>query len=103
MNDKKMGEVIVSVGRNDPCPCGSGKKYKKCCLNKEEAAVKKEAKKDKFQQLKQSLFIKLKSYLDEHVSFEQKQQLRYSFKQRTKGLISKDEEEGFFTFWLYFM
>ncbi|MEO8008132.1 MAG: SEC-C metal-binding domain-containing protein [Betaproteobacteria bacterium] len=25
------------VGRNDPCPCGSGKKYKKCCLPKEEA------------------------------------------------------------------
>ncbi len=25
-----------SVGRNDPCPCGSGKKYKKCCLGKEE-------------------------------------------------------------------
>jgi len=23
------------VGRNDPCPCGSGKKYKKCCLNKD--------------------------------------------------------------------
>jgi tetratricopeptide (TPR) repeat protein len=23
-----------SVGRNDPCPCGSGKKYKKCCLGK---------------------------------------------------------------------
>lgn len=21
------------VGRNDPCPCGSGKKHKKCCLN----------------------------------------------------------------------
>ena len=20
------------VGRNDPCPCGSGKKYKKCCM-----------------------------------------------------------------------
>jgi preprotein translocase subunit SecA len=24
------------VGRNDPCPCGSGKKYKKCCLPKEQ-------------------------------------------------------------------
>jgi preprotein translocase subunit SecA len=24
------------VGRNDPCPCGSGKKYKRCCLPKEE-------------------------------------------------------------------
>src|SRR5579864_1281606 len=22
-------------GRNDPCPCGSGKKYKRCCLGKE--------------------------------------------------------------------
>lgn len=22
----------TKVGRNDPCPCGSGKKYKKCCL-----------------------------------------------------------------------
>ncbi len=22
----------IKVGRNDPCPCGSGKKYKKCCL-----------------------------------------------------------------------
>ncbi|MEE4236479.1 MAG: UPF0149 family protein [Anderseniella sp.] len=21
------------IGRNDPCPCGSGKKFKKCCLN----------------------------------------------------------------------
>jgi len=26
--------VEQKVGRNDPCPCGSGKKYKKCCLNK---------------------------------------------------------------------
>ena len=25
----------MKVGRNQPCPCGSGKKYKKCCLNKE--------------------------------------------------------------------
>ncbi len=24
------------VGRNDSCPCGSGKKYKKCCLSKNE-------------------------------------------------------------------
>ena len=28
--------VKHKVGRNDPCPCGSGKKYKKCCLLKEE-------------------------------------------------------------------
>lgn len=30
---KQSGTVVksVKVGRNDPCPCGSGKKYKKCC------------------------------------------------------------------------
>jgi hydrogenase maturation protease len=27
--------VKKKVGRNDPCPCGSGRKYKKCCLNKD--------------------------------------------------------------------
>jgi tetratricopeptide (TPR) repeat protein len=26
------------TGRNDPCPCGSGKKYKHCCLEKDRAA-----------------------------------------------------------------
>ena len=30
MKNKKL-----KVRRNDPCPCGSGKKYKKCCLHKE--------------------------------------------------------------------
>jgi tetratricopeptide (TPR) repeat protein len=26
-----------TTSRNDPCPCGSGKKYKKCCLEKDQA------------------------------------------------------------------
>ena len=25
---------MTKVGRNEPCPCGSGKKYKACCLGK---------------------------------------------------------------------
>ncbi|HEY3358360.1 MAG TPA: SEC-C metal-binding domain-containing protein [Polyangia bacterium] len=29
---------MAKPGRNDPCPCGSGKKYKKCCLPVHEAA-----------------------------------------------------------------
>ncbi len=30
---KKSGTVVKphKIGRNDPCPCGSGKKYKHCC------------------------------------------------------------------------
>ena len=26
--------MTAKLGRNDPCPCGSGKKYKKCCHDK---------------------------------------------------------------------
>jgi len=28
------GAANQKIGRNDPCPCGSGLKYKRCCLNK---------------------------------------------------------------------
>lgn len=30
--------ATVKIGRNDPCPCGSGKKYKRCCLAKDQEA-----------------------------------------------------------------
>ncbi len=43
-DDKSVKKVPVKkkvkVGRNDPCPCGSGKKYKNCCLDKDMAAGK---------------------------------------------------------------
>lgn len=34
IKDYKRSKIVVKEkepGRNDPCPCGSGKKYKKCC------------------------------------------------------------------------
>jgi len=31
---------VTATGRNDPCPCGSGKKYKQCCLRKDEAKAR---------------------------------------------------------------
>ncbi len=45
VDDKKLAKELSKntssklqkkrkIGRNDPCPCGSGKKYKNCCLNK---------------------------------------------------------------------
>ncbi len=33
----------MTIGRNDPCPCGSGKKYKKCCLEKHAAEERAQA------------------------------------------------------------
>ena len=33
-----MKQKVVKVGRNEPCPCGSGKKYKKCCAKNQKNA-----------------------------------------------------------------
>jgi hypothetical protein len=35
---KQAAPKKAKIGRNDPCPCGSGKKYKKCCLDKDQKA-----------------------------------------------------------------
>ena len=31
LNPTRQTKVDAKPGRNEPCPCGSGKKYKKCC------------------------------------------------------------------------
>lgn len=38
MADSPAFNRFRGIGRNDPCPCGSGRKFKKCCLGKSEAA-----------------------------------------------------------------
>ncbi len=38
MNASEYNERLKTTGRNDPCPCGSGKKYKKCHLAEDESA-----------------------------------------------------------------
>lgn len=40
--DKRLAKELLQrkkVGINNQCPCGSGKKYKKCCLNKLNADI----------------------------------------------------------------
>jgi hypothetical protein len=36
---RQEDEGLPKIGRNDPCPCGSGRKYKKCCLQKNEEVL----------------------------------------------------------------
>ena len=38
---------MPKIGRNDPCPCGSGKKYKKCCMGKDKLDAKQAHQQDK--------------------------------------------------------
>jgi len=39
---KEFNRFYGKIGRNDPCPCGSGLKYKKCCLKKGYISISKE-------------------------------------------------------------
>lgn len=38
---------MTKIGRNDPCPCGSGQKYKRCCLPRDDAAAAERAAADR--------------------------------------------------------
>jgi hypothetical protein len=38
--DYSVRRPIPRIGRNDPCPCGSGKKYKKCCIEKDQEIIR---------------------------------------------------------------
>jgi uncharacterized protein YchJ len=33
-NGELRPKIVPKIGRNDLCPCGSGKKFKKCCMRK---------------------------------------------------------------------
>jgi tetratricopeptide (TPR) repeat protein len=38
-NVAQAGSTATKTGRNDPCPCGSGRKYKACCLGRQDAPL----------------------------------------------------------------
>ena len=44
--EAKWAALFARTGRNDPCPCGSGLKYKKCCLAKLEKEEARRAERD---------------------------------------------------------
>jgi len=45
---------VLKVGRNDSCPCGSGEKYKNCCIKKGEAFLRKLALKEQKRKRKEA-------------------------------------------------
>ncbi|MFO7840323.1 MAG: SEC-C metal-binding domain-containing protein [Desulfosalsimonadaceae bacterium] len=59
----------MKIGRNDPCPCGSGKKYKKCCLGKQELeatnVVQSDFGRQKLRRTEGELIARLKDYARE--------------------------------------
>src|SRR5690625_2588166 len=92
----------MTIGRNDSCPCGSGKKYKQCCLLTKEEQQQLEQRRENFYEAKQDLVEKIGDYLVQQIPIKQYDELNEQFKQRTQGRIDSEIEESYFTFWLYF-
>lgn len=89
----------MTIGRNEPCPCGSGKKYKQCCLKKEKVVELGQVKQEHFFQMKQRLSERVVEEVLGSYSFFEYQALMKKFRKRTgvSGL-----PDGYGHHWLMF-
>jgi len=68
---EKHADTKDKVNRNDPCPCGSGKKYKKCCLPIEDSHV--DLKLQRYKETDIQLNTKLAKFAMDYLSEEEKE------------------------------
>src|SRR5690625_1863058 len=92
----------MAVRRNDPCLCGSGKKYKKCCLKQKNIVQLKEHKEEQFYRQKHLFVEKLNAFLNKEIPLNEYYQLQSEFRRRTNRKVSEGMESGFLRYWLYF-
>ncbi|WP_226670858.1 SEC-C domain-containing protein [Metabacillus litoralis] len=93
----------MAIKRNDPCTCGSGKKYKKCCMLQENIITLHEVKEERFYQQKHVLVIKVKDFIEKAIPTSQLYQLHSEFKNRSRHSIKdKGAEKAIYDYWLIF-
>ena len=96
---------MSKVGRNDPCPCGSGKKYKKCCLAKDQAAsVPPKSHHDRCVGILDSLHDRMMHFAEKDGYFKELKpaQLHYLAYIDPQGPAELDENESVaFTEWFF--
>jgi len=89
------------IGRNDPCPCGSGKKYKNCCLSLEGIVSYSEKPFVRYNQLISSVKLKLDAYYQSEI-----RKIRKSAQDRFLRLCIEHhllpQQEPAFSDWLWF-
>jgi hypothetical protein len=92
---------MKKIGRNDPCPCGSGKKHKNCCLGLKGIVETNQKPFDLYSQLISSIKIKLDQNYQSQIK-----KLRKSLQDRFLRLCTThylpEEQETFLSDWLWF-
>lgn len=91
----------AKIGRNDPCPCGSGKKYKNCCLLLEGSEGGIGTPFDRYNSLMASLKLKLDKYYEVQIKKIRKP-MQEKFLRFSCDRVLPREEESFFSDWLWF-
>lgn len=95
---------MTDIGRNDPCPCGSGKKYKRCCLEKETRVKSPPEKK-----LREKLMASLMEFIHKRPYKEELEEAFYLFwgeeieelpEDIINDLVFEERAEVAFTEWL---
>jgi hypothetical protein len=91
----------AKIGRNDPCPCGSGKKYKNCCLVLEDIVDRNISPFERYSQLITSLKVKLEQYYDRQIR-KLRKPLQEQFMRLAANPSLPREQEALLSDWLWF-
>ncbi len=94
---------MPTTGRNDPCPCGSGKKYKHCCMAKDRAAQVRQVARDREDE---QLWLRLLNYLQRPTFFVDTQSAfsRFwngDFDVRVARVLDRQAMEAFLEWYAY--
>jgi hypothetical protein len=92
----------MKVGRNDPCPCGSGKKYKKCCIAKDAVVEIRKVREERFFQLKNELSEEIYQFLERSLPFSEKLRAETVFDQKISSTQNGDMFGPLFRLWYLF-
>lgn len=89
------------IGRNDLCPCGSGKKYKNCCLGLDEIAGPGLDMFERYNKLLTELKLKLDSYYGSSLK-KNRREVLHNFLRFSDAEILPADHEALFSDWLWF-
>lgn len=93
--------MSLKIGRNDPCPCGSGKKYKKCCGQLAESTISVLDPFEKYNQVLTAVKMKLDQHYATSIRRLRKEGLQ-TFLFHTVKRVLPTEHETIFSDWLWF-
>lgn len=91
----------VKVGRNDPCPCGSGKKYKKCCGELQDFLEPTIDPFNRISNLMTAVKLKLDQFYEREIKRVRRELQRHFLRFSLETTINR-EHESLFSDWLWF-